>query len=230
MLWMKAWLETRWRFVFALCWSLAVLGLWAANGLTSAGGNAPTMMMTLSFFLMFTPIYLAGTGIKTQSGFQAMQGIHGSMYYTLSLPVSRLRLLGVRAAFGLLEMAGIDVIVIAAAWYLFPVLRAHSTSLDLLQLILTAIVCTACFFFVSVLLATFFGESWQIFGGLFVIAVSRQVLARLALPASWNVFRFGGDASPLITHTLPWPAMLISIGVSAILFFAALRIVQSKEY
>lgn len=230
MLWMKTWLETRWRFVFALILPMAALGLWAVNGLTSAGGNARTMMMTLSSFLIFTPVYLAGTGIKTQSGFQAMQGIHGSMYYTLSLPVSRFRLLGVRTAFGLLETAGIDVIAIAAAWCLFPVLRAHSTSLDLLQLILAAIVCTACFFFVSVVLATFFGESWQIFGGLFVIGGLSQLLGRSALPPSWNVFHFGGDASPLITHVLPWPAMAISIAVSAILFFVALRIVQTREY
>lgn len=187
-------------------------------------------MVTVSLFLIFSPVYLAGTGIRTQSGFQAMQGIHGSMYYTLSLPVSRFRLLGVRTAFGLLETAGIDVIVMGFAWILFPIVRANSSPLDLLQLILSAIACTACFFFVSVLLATFLGESWQLFGSLFVIAALRQVAARLALPPSFNVFRFGGDASPLITHTLPWPAMAVSFIVSAILFFAALKIVQNREY
>lgn len=229
MLWMKAWLETRWRFVFALCLSLAAVALLWPSG---AGGVKPAgnLMVTLSFFLIFTPVYLAGTGIRTQSGFQAMQGIHGSMYYTLSLPVSRFRLLWVRAAFGLLEMAGIDVIVIAAAWCVFPLLRAHSSWLDLLQLILAVIVCTACFFFVSVVLATVLGDSWQIFGSLFVVGVLGWVLERLALPPSWNVFHFGGDASPLITHMLPWPAMAISIGVSAILFFVALRIVQNRDY
>ena len=122
------------------------------------------------------------------------------------------------------------MIVIVAAWSLFPLVRANSSSFDLLQCILSAIVCTACFFFVSVLLATFLGESWQLFGSLFVIAVLWQVTERLALPPSVNVFRFGGDASPLITHMLPWPAMAVSFIASAILFLAALRIVQTREY
>jgi len=78
---------------------LAALALIWASGVPSVEA-ARNLMVTISFFLIFTPVYLAGTGIKTQSGFQAMQGIHGSMYYTLSLPVSRFRLLGVRAAFG----------------------------------------------------------------------------------------------------------------------------------
>lgn len=38
------------------------------------------------------------------------------------------------------------------------------------------------------------------------------------------------DASPLITHKLPWPAMAVSLIVSAILFFTALKIVQTREY
>jgi hypothetical protein len=45
-----------------------------------------------------------------------------------------------------------------------------------------------------------------------------------------NVFGFLGGASPLVTHTLPWPAMGISLCVSLILFLAALRIVESREY
>ncbi len=225
MLWMKGWLETRWRFVYALGLPLAVLAF-----LRAAGPGGPAMMVTVSLFLIFTPVYLAGTGIRTQSGFQAMQGLHGSMYYTLSLPVSRFRLLAVRAGCGLLETAAIDAIVMGSAWSLFPLVRANSTSLDLLQLILSAIACTACFFFVSVLLASFLNESWQIFGSLFVVGVLRQATARLALPSSFNVFRFGGDASPLITHTLPWPAMAVSFVVSVILFLAALKVVQSREY
>ena len=43
---------------------------------------------------------LAGAGIKTQAAFQTVKGLHGSTYFTLSLPVSRFRLLAIRAGIG----------------------------------------------------------------------------------------------------------------------------------
>ena len=154
MLWMKAWLETRWRFLYALGLPLAMLVLRGAVGLASTE-DAHRMMVMLSFLSVFAAVYLAGTGIRTQSAFQATQGLHGSTYYTLSLPVTRRRLLAVRAGFGFLETAGINMAVIGSAWTLFPLVRAHSTLLNMLQSIFSAIVCTACFYFASVLLATF---------------------------------------------------------------------------
>ncbi len=39
-----------------------------------------------------------------------------------------------------------------------------------------------------------------------------------------------GDGSPQVAHTMPWTAMAFSIGLAAILFFAALKIVQAREY
>lgn len=229
MLWMKAWLETRWRLLYVLGLPLAGLALRLSGGVSSAA-DAQKLLAWLSFFLIFSPIYLAGAGIRTQSGLQATKGIHGSMYYTLSLPVSRFRLLGARTACGFLEIAAVDAIVFGAAWILFPRVRMMAAPADLLQLILAAIVCTACFFFFSVLLATFLVDSWQIWGSLFVVGALWQVMARAPIPASFNVFRFAGDASPLLTHTLPWPAMTISMAASIVLFAVAWRVVQTREY
>jgi hypothetical protein len=56
------------------------------------------------------------------------------------------------------------------------------------------------------------------------------VVSRISPPPRVNVFGFIGDASPLITHTLPWPAMAISIALSVSLFLAALKIVQTRDY
>jgi len=65
-----------------------MLILRATGGLTSAQ-DAGRMMETMSFFSIFAAVYLAGAGVRTQSAFQRMQGLHGSTYFTLSLPVSR---------------------------------------------------------------------------------------------------------------------------------------------
>ncbi len=229
MLWMKAWLETRWRFLYALGLPLAMLALFVLAGVGTTQ-PAPTMMITISFASIFAAIYLAGSGVKTQSAFQMTKGLHGSTYYTLSLPVSRLRLLVVRVGCGLLETIAINAIVIGLTWSLFRLVRANSTALDLSKAILAAAVCTACIYFVSVFLATFLEETWHIFGSMFFVVIAWWSLSRLSVGPALNVFRFLGDASPLVTHALPWPAMGISLLSSAILFLCALKVVQSREY
>jgi hypothetical protein len=45
-----------------------------------------------------------------------------------------------------------------------------------------------------------------------------------------DVIRAFGQASPLITHQLPWSQMATSAIVALILFVAAVRIVQTREY
>jgi hypothetical protein len=50
------------------------------------------------------------------------------------------------------------------------------------------------------------------------------------LPASVDIIRAMGDGSPLVAHTMPWFARAFSVGSAAVLFFAALKIVQAREY
>jgi hypothetical protein len=39
-----------------------------------------------------------------------------------------------------------------------------------------------------------------------------------------------GKGSPLITHTTPWNAILFSVLLAAVLFFAALKVLRAREY
>ncbi|MDQ2712603.1 MAG: hypothetical protein M3Y24_10305 [Acidobacteriota bacterium] len=227
---MKAWLETRWRFTYALGLAALALAMAASGGGLGSTENAGRLTLVLSGISIFAAVYLAGAGIRTQSPFRRMPGLHGSTYFTLSLPVSRFRLLAIRAGLGLLETVGINVFMIVSAWGLFPLVRGNSTVLDLLRLIFAAIICPLCFYFVSTAVATVLDETWQMFGSLFVIGIAWWLVSRLALPPSVDVFRFMSGASPLLTHRLPWAAMAISLVASAVLFSTALKIVGSREY
>jgi hypothetical protein len=184
----------------------------------------------MPFFSAFSAIYLAGAGIRTQTAFQQTKGLHGSLYFTLSLPVSRFRLLAVRAGIGLLEFAGVTMMIYSLAWTLFPLVRGDSKPGDLLELILAEIVCSLCFYFVSVLLAVFLDDAWQIWGGMLFLGGTLWLTAHFHVPSSANLFSFAGDSSSLTTHRLPWMAMAISVCASVLLFFAALKIVQTREY
>ncbi len=39
-----------------------------------------------------------------------------------------------------------------------------------------------------------------------------------------------GESSPLVAHAMPWMAMLFSFVLAAVFSFAALKVVQMREY
>jgi hypothetical protein len=189
--------------------------------------NLEFLQWTLS---IVAAINLAGAGIRTQSPFRARAGLHGSTQYTLSLPVSRSRLLAVRAIVGFVETIGIVAFMITCAWILFPLVRGNSTPADLLKVLLASVTCVLCFYFVSLTIATVLDEMWQIYGSYLLAGACWVASMHMPFPSSANLFRFSTDASPLVTHILPWPAMAVSLIISVVLFFVALAAVNSYEY
>ena len=109
MLWYKGWLETRFRILFMLFYAVFPIPLFtltvpAANPAHPA--SLAAVAGSLGFFAFYysiIPLMLAGSGIKTQADLQPRKGLHGSMYFTLSLPVSRFRLFATRAGLGMLR-------------------------------------------------------------------------------------------------------------------------------
>lgn len=229
MLWRKAWWETRWRFCLMLGSALVTILMGEQGGGLHSPENARNLMLVQTMISILAAINLAGAGIRTQSPFRAKAGLHGSTHYTLSLPVSRLRLLTVRALVGWLETASLITFMIVSAWSLFPLVRSSSTISDLGKLLLAALASVLCFYFVSVAIATVFDEMWQIYGS-YCLAGLAWWASDLALPPSANVFDFSTKASPLLTHSLPWPAMVISLVASMVLFLTALQVVNRYEY
>lgn len=229
MLWYKGWLETRWRFVFAL----GLLAFALAQASTQDGGSKPagtTLFGTLPLLWVFIAVALAGAGIKTQSTFRTSKGIHGSMLFTLALPVSRLRLLGVRTALGMLGTAAIIITGCVGAWIIVPAINSQSNLTEALVCGLAISICVSAFYFLSVLLATVLDDTWQMWGSLITVGLMRWILSEVNVPPAFDLFRSMGEASPLVTHALPWASMTLSLGLALLLFLIALRIVQTREY
>ncbi len=148
MLWMKAWLEIRWRFFFMLGMAGLVIGMGEQGG-GLPPENAQNLMHAQLMLAIITAFNLAGSGIRTQFSFRPKRGLHGSTQVTLSMPVSRLQLLAVRASFGLIATGGVVILLIVSAWCLFPAIRRTSTRADMSMLVLASVVCVSCFYFVS---------------------------------------------------------------------------------
>lgn len=229
MLLFKGWLETRFRLLFALSFvSLFLVQLYSMPPKTPNGIKAITLIGWIC--LTSISIMLAGAGIATQPSFQVTKGLHGSTLFTLSLPVSRLRLLAVRASLGWLEMSFAVSVMCCAMWFLLPQLRSVTSPEGMLQHTAVLIACGSALYSIPVFLGTFLDDQWRLFGSFFSIGVLWWLLNRTWMPASVNIFRAMSDASPIFTHTMPWTAMAFSMGLAAILFFAALKVARAREY
>lgn len=230
MLWMKAWLEIRWRLMFALGIVLAPLGGFYFKTAGSSPAGAAIVMNFVAFLWLFCAVVLAGAGIRTQSPIQGTKGLHGSTQFTLSLPVSRLRLLSVRAGMGLAAVVGMILISSTAAWVLFPMIRANSTISDFIRWILTLCCVASVFHAISILNSAFLEENLQVWGTVAAIGLLKALSIWFPPPPSIDVFRVMAEASPLLTHSLPWPAISVSLVFAGIVFFSAVKVSQTREY
>ena len=239
MLLLKNWLETRWWFFFYVGFFVVVLSSGYAQFAHGRPANpfpaVQRLAGTLSVFTLFwimPAVMLGGAGIKTSAPFKASRGLHESMQFTLSLPVSRLRLLSTRSGLGLLEMAGIVLVGCLGLSILLPVQfpELSFSAADLLRYALTVLSCTTGFFFISVLSATFLDDMWQYCGSLIAIVLLRGLSSFIRVPAHLDIFHSIGGGSPLVTHAIPWTAIGISLGVGCMLFAIAVKIVETREY
>jgi hypothetical protein len=236
MLWHKGWLETRIRLLMSLGYAGGCLLLAFLNRTTApppgAQLSATFGIIAAIFILVFSP-FLAGAGIATQSAFQVTKGLHGSTLFTLSLPVSRLRLLAVRGGLGWLQFACVIGVFCCGGWLVTPAAKWGSSvsAPDMFQFTIALVVCASPVYFLSALLATFLDEQMRMFGTIIACLGLWLLSTNAPVPASVNIFRaVMGTGSPLVAHTVPWSAMAVSVGLAAGLFLAALKIARAREY
>lgn len=224
MLWKKGWYETRTRLLFVLAVLAVITVLSLGSPPPAAEGLGPVVGAT-SLPAMAAALLLAGAGVKTQlGGLQRSKGLHGSMYYTLSLPVKRTRLFSVRVSLGLAEMAGILVLTWSVLLLVHSAIRLSAAPSDLFKQGVVTFCCVTAVYSLGVFFASFLDEVYQHWATTFTVAGTIVILNRV--PA-WMQFSL---ASPLNTHTMPWMAMAVLLGLSGMLLLIALKIVRSLEY
>ncbi len=230
MLWYKGWFETRVKLWVSLAFMVAVLIFLRTHTVTLTHAAVAAIVSMPSTFAAVIVVWLAGAGITTQPQFQATKGIHGSTLFTLSLPVSRLRLLAVRAALGWLETVGVLAAFCFGIWFAYPSLKTVATPTEMLGFTGTVVAFASVLYFVSVLLATLLEDTWRIFATMGAFVVLWRISGNAHLPAFADVYAAAGHLSPLIAHTMPWMSMAFSAGLSVVLFFAAVKIAEAREY
>ncbi len=222
MLLMKAWLETRWRLLAVAVYLLIALGLIYRNPTGRSALAAAWVMLT------FLAILLGGSGVNSQAPLGFSEGIAGSTQFTISLPVTRLRLLAVRAAVGLVEMATVTALTVFLIWVFFPAMRETARPADFARLVLTTVVFLIAPYCAHVFFSTWSAEPFSL--AYAAGALTLLLLVGHHLSPNVDIIRAFGDASPLQTHRLPWSQLAPSVVASAILLFAAGWVVRRREY
>jgi hypothetical protein len=222
MLWYKGWLETRFKLLASLCF----LGFILVSQYSLRTPVAGLVVMAMIFVFMVYTI-LAGTGIAGRTSFGATKG---SALLTVSLPVTRFRLLAVRAGLGWLEMAAAIGALCWGMWLVSPLASATVTAGEMFEYAGTLVACSSSLYSMAVLLATLLGVRWSGWGSMMTFGALWWLSTHTLLPASLDIVRAMGEGSPLLAHAMPWPAMGVSLALAVLLFFAALRIVQTREY
>jgi hypothetical protein len=255
MLWYKSWLETRWRFSIGL----ALLMLSAAGTVIAyprvmklmplvesmtVGGELGRRIMeaailarsyrgyvwsqwlgkSMTQMLSLFAVLLGTGGLLSQSS-------GGGALFTLSLPVSRNELLGVRAATGLAELLALAFVPPLLLPVLSPGVGESYAIGDAVLHGTCLFVAATVLFSMSCLLSTVFGDVWRpaliVCGLAAVLGLSEPFLGDFSRYSLFGImsgevyFRDGG---------LPWLGLLASAAVSAAMLFAASRNLARQDF
>jgi len=226
MLWYRAWLETRYRFLIALA-LLALFAVPLRSVPPQASNGVQAASISAAYIVAWMSLLFAGTGIATQT---LRRGQARCVLFTLALPVSRLRLLVSRAVLGWLELAVGLGVMLACMWTLIPVIRENVTPADMLGYGITVLACSSGLYAINVLLVALFDEVWRFYLGIGVLGLLAWMPGHIPLPDAIDFFGAMVGRSPFITHSISWISVSFSMELAAILIFASWKVAQWREY
>ena len=254
MLWTKSWLETRWRFFIGLALLVCSAGgaviayprvqeLMASVPLQAGGvlgqriREAVDLAHEYRGYIWSTWFRqnLAQTGtlfaVLLGTGGLFLQPSGGGSLFTLSMPVSRNRMHGIRAATGLGELL---VLIFASSLViplLSPAIRESYGFGSALVHALCFFVAVSVFFSLASLLSTVFGDPWRPL----MIAVFAAILIGLFGQVSrelwrFSIFRVMSAESYFRAGVVPWVGLLICAAASAALQIVAAMNIARRDF
>jgi ABC-type transport system involved in multi-copper enzyme maturation permease subunit len=257
MLWHKAWLETRWRFISALLILTVLAGsnvydylatqhllprlnvatetpAAEATGLAGAIREAIDIQKDFRGFVW----YQAFRQNLTQMGvfFAVLLGCggllsessRGSALFTLSLPVTRKQLLGAKTSLGLAQLLAISIVPPLAISVLAPTIGQRFGMIDALAHGVCIFFVATVFFSLASFLSTLFGDIWRPL----LIAIGIACAAAIAsmLVPQINIFSVMNGESYFRTGTLPWAGMLTSAVLATALLYSAAETLERRDF
>lgn len=243
MLWYKAWLETRWRFLIGLvvviCSAVATVLVYphvleliplvpnAAGPIGEQIREAARIEREYRGYIWFQwyrqnlpqwatlfAIVIGSTSLR-------------SPVFMLSLPLSRSRLLAIRTSAGLIEVFLLSFVPSVLISLISPSVAQHYAAAEGLIHSVCFFAVVSPFFALAVLLSTMFDDVWRppliAIGITIVVSIADRAInpPGLTLMSGESYFRFG--------H-VPWLGLTAAAAIAAALYFAAVRNLAQREF
>ncbi|HEX6164589.1 MAG TPA: ABC transporter permease subunit [Vicinamibacterales bacterium] len=257
MLWHKAWLETRWRFVSAIVILTLLAGssvyeylalqrlmpqlaeraeaaIENAGVLGAAIQEAVEVQKTFRGFIWYRTFAdnLTSLGvffaILLGCGGLLSESSKGSALFTLSLPVTRRELLTARAATGLVQLFAISMIPPLVIPLLAPSVGQQFSILDALVHGLCLFFVAAVFFSLASFLSTLFTDIWRPL--LIAIGIACAIAIVSFVAPQLAIFSVMSGESYFKTGTLPWTGLLISAVIATALLYSAAETLERRDF
>ncbi len=249
MIWYKSWLETRWRFLIGLALLLCsaagsvlvypeVLRLLPALPVNLTGELGRRVREAADLARSFRGYVWSNWFRQNLSHgvtlFAALLGTAGLLsnsggtLFTLSLPLSRRRLLAVRAATGLAELFILTIVPSLLLPVLASAVGASYSVADALIHSLCAFVAASLFFCLAFLLSTVFDDPWRPL--LIALGVALLVLIVDQVSSNYSVFRVMSGETWFRSGRLPWSGLLATASLSALLCGGAVVNFARRDY
>ncbi|HEV2706863.1 MAG TPA: hypothetical protein VGV59_13120 [Pyrinomonadaceae bacterium] len=253
MLWYKAWLETRWRFLTGLVLCIASCGVVIFTqpltenmqiSIPDLGAELNKMVQEALRLASTYPGYVwsqwFGKNLLQLWMFFAViigvggvvaEGARGSAQWTLSLPVTRRRLFGVRAGMGAAELLALAVV---PSLFIPLFSRSIGKSYPVSEVLIYSLILFVgglSVYCLALLLSTIFAEQLKaiIIGVVLVFGVSLLPLfdARLT---PYMVATLMSGQEYFKTGALPWAALAAYTALAVALYMLALRVLERRDF
>jgi hypothetical protein len=254
MLWYKSWLETRWRFLIGLG-LLMILAAGTVFDYPSVASLIPRVRQPESTGLIGGALNEALELERSYRGFIWLQWFRqnlrqcwtlfavllgtggllatgtGGMLFTLSLPVSRRQLIGVRTGTGLAELSALALVPSLLIPLLSPAIGQSYSLGDAIVYDMCLLVGGATVFSLAVLLSTIFSDFWRplviALAVTFVVAACEAVLGS---SMRYSVFHTMSAETYFRNGELPWIGLTIAAGLTTLMLFAAVSNITSRDF
>ena len=249
MLWHKAWLETRGRFLAGLAISVIVgfgiiydfraterlLPLVRNMDPGAADTSGPIgaaikegiaaqqtfrgfvwwqwYRQNLTYLVVIFGALLGAGGLLARSG--------GATLFTLSLPVSRNRLIGTRAVIGLAELLAIAMVPSLVLPLLAPSIGQSYSVIDVVVHGACMFIVGSVFFSLAALLSNDYADLWRPVLVACVVAAALGMLEYIPAISPYGIFHVMNGETFYRHAGVPWIGLLISAGISAALLRTA---------
>ena len=255
MLWHKAWLETRGRFITGLViltvlagfdvyeYVLAQRVMPLADAVLSGAGNSPIgnairdaveVQREFRGFIWYnafrdnlTQIGLLFAVLLGCGGLLA-EARKGSALFTLSLPVTRKQLLFARVGTGLAQCFAIAMVPSLVIPLLAPIVGQNFSVIDSLAHGLCLFFVGTLFFSLASFLSTMFGDIWRPL----LIAVLVACVAAMAqfVAPELGLFKVMSGESYFRNGSLPWMGLVTTAVLASALLYSAAETLERRDF